>query len=1329
MRTLDDLPMKQLLYLTILVSCSPNLDSRNIDSKNLYIEHANPEVSNPNRIENNKRFNQLITQNHKNDTTIKHVKVLEEGLKGYDNTRIVLNLLEKANCSWKFYCYNTSPKSKALYYSNELFDNSFVYHRNPKYDYTKAEVNSVFIKKNQETLLLTDKIIISPVKGKRYYAKYNPKKLLLHKHLGFRNGVQISFLFQNDKGDQLFRRKEQKFLVKDLFINKKENILFLKLLNPISNDILYLKNESVTLPNKEELFDSIDKPIDETFDNPLNLLNELKGLSNKKKCLYHAASVAELGLGTGIIVTGAVLLGTYFEDIFGIGNDADLSLGIEPNPDLSDDYDKIKESISTYFENNQSEIYKELGSEDKISQETVSRILDNIERELNLPQDYFQYSKNYSFTVESLGEKETTKVLNLNFIDVETENTHVYKLLIKADPLSRNPLDDFIPGNSSSDKYDKVKESISNYFETYQSEIYQELGSENIISRETVSRILDNIERELNLPQDYFQYSKNYSFTVESLGEKETTKVLNLNFIDVETENTHVYKLLIKADPLSRNPLDHFIPENSKTPLENLKSSQLQSIKNLENYEIFNQYISKHSEVIKSLINNDLRSNKHKFFSKEFSEYLIKDIAKKSGMPDGLFEEYGKDYRVNHSIDWLTLKASYALEFKTGDGELNSSTILEIDLPSFGVVGSEIKFIDASSSQYLWKAIPSKHIQSIQSYINNLNLRFSEGIHALRSGVQPNGKLTSIALSAFMQEMRTNLKLPYNYFKLNENFSAIFEESNDTKFLTLNFKSQETGFIREVRVLIPKQFQRKLHSKAIQELAPATKPQENRIQTKHITSLENYIKTRQTTLETAIKTQINEHGFIKNQWIIDLMNQMENHLGLPEDFFEYSENFSSVLKTYGENNEISILVLTLKKEGTEEVHDIIFPINNPKLPSYNSIPDISTFSSPLTLKESIIDPIKPRSLDLFNLYFKRNAESVQQLVQAELIRNDYNYFSQEFSDFLIQKLARNAGVSEVSSENFSDLYRLHHTIDWTTNKVDFDIEFKLPNQETETINLAKVELIDLDDKTGALFSGPYSSPETWNKIPSENFNKLNKYLESEITSLQQSLKNDLEEHGYLQHQSIITLMNNVEDHLKTQDDYFQLSQNYAAILETHGDNAESKILVLNFLKEGSEEIQKIKILLDAPSFPTYDDLPEVNTFRDSDPSGLYDLEHTDRTILQAISGTENLKLFNQYLKTNSESIGELLYEDISSARGFTLGSKAFANYLVKSIAKHIGMDGQIIEELEYGTNFHFIRSVESNINSLFPYLQIEFKIGENEFFRTDQIFSRDKMIK
>ena len=392
----------------ILVSCQDiNIISKE-SSAEIESELKTIDITN---TEENKYRLQLIENNNE----LKVLHTIDPDKHGFDNTQIVLSLMEESNNQWEFYAYKSGNQKRKNYYRDELFKNVLMY-QNKENKYINSETNSIlFNTTTKKTTHLTNKVVISPIHGKRKYSRYSPKKLILWKTLGPRKGCKVTLDFHNDIGDQLFRNKPQTYYIHKIIHSNNEDFVFAELKNHLNNDVLYLRktsNEELIKKWKES-----DYPYQEKNDSALFKLKNQIGLKKSKILKYRVITLTALGavgglaigaaIATGIILTPEDLpntpepiVSTFYEKY---PDNTIFDRGLIPSPTTNKTIQIIKNLVGKTNKNEFEEILKNRFESNGgyLSSEDRNYLMNRIAKDLNLGEDYFKYQDNYNLELKS----------------------------------------------------------------------------------------------------------------------------------------------------------------------------------------------------------------------------------------------------------------------------------------------------------------------------------------------------------------------------------------------------------------------------------------------------------------------------------------------------------------------------------------------------------------------------------------------------------------------------------------------------------------------------------------------------------------------------------------------------------------------------------------------------------------------------------------------------------------------------------------------------------------------------------------------------------------
>ena len=200
------------------------------------------------------------------------LEVVEKGIKGNDNTRLVLDIIENLKTKWRFYAFDSSSKFRYKYYDENLFDSYFFYEKGKDSDYkNNIQTNTILYSKSDKKQFINDLVLFRPVKGKRKYKEFQKlKKIFLHKHLGARNGCVLDIELPNDE-KQHFRSSKQSFLLKTLYYSEDGRDIFIKMQNLSNQDVLILKGK---VSDETNSYDEV-LTYFENFDNKSTNLTEI----------------------------------------------------------------------------------------------------------------------------------------------------------------------------------------------------------------------------------------------------------------------------------------------------------------------------------------------------------------------------------------------------------------------------------------------------------------------------------------------------------------------------------------------------------------------------------------------------------------------------------------------------------------------------------------------------------------------------------------------------------------------------------------------------------------------------------------------------------------------------------------------------------------------------------------------------------------------------------------------------------------------------------------------------------------------------------------------
>ena len=238
--------------------------------------------------------------------SLSFLNICEKDIKSIDYSANLLAMIENTNCEWQFYSILSQNPKRQKYYNRHILDARILYDRNTKFDYTKAETNVIWFNDKNEKKYLTNKVVFFPNKGKRNYSFLNPKKLMLHKHLGPRNGCKMKIKFIEDDGAQLFRDRPSEFEILELIHSGPLGTVFIKMKNTINQDILYLKSINRSIDALVSDVNFLPSAFFKRSTSPFTVFSSKKNLSTKKKKGYYAGTITSLStvglLGGGLAV-------------------------------------------------------------------------------------------------------------------------------------------------------------------------------------------------------------------------------------------------------------------------------------------------------------------------------------------------------------------------------------------------------------------------------------------------------------------------------------------------------------------------------------------------------------------------------------------------------------------------------------------------------------------------------------------------------------------------------------------------------------------------------------------------------------------------------------------------------------------------------------------------------------------------------------------------------------------------------------------------------------------------------------------------------------------
>ena len=1327
---------KEIIFLSALMSCTQVSDKMPSGDSPSQLEVESP--INVGKLSiNNERLlliKRLSSTINNEKSTYKIIKTLEKGRKGSDNTKILLEALERSSCAWEFFCFHSQSKQRSRYYEEEFLENMFFYNRLPDSDYKKAFSNIVLLKENGKEVHINDKIFISPEKGKRFYSKYSPKKLLVHKHLGVRNGVSINFKFDHDVGNQLFRDKIQKFTLEEALYSEKDLTVYFKFINKLNGDCLILRNVTLESDNGKNILEAIGKKYNKNHTLPFSFFNQ-PSLSNLKKNLYYAGTFAEIGVFAGLVIGGSVLLGTELssDEIEKLGIDEYLGDEIYPSPlDNMENWSKIPsqsfDKIEDYISDNFLEHNGFLMSEDRYnlnnlpSHRTIIDFMDKMERDLGFQDNFFSYSRNYSVALESFGDNDESTVLVINLLKEGEEDLQELKMLLKAPELENN----FRSINKAADFSNTVTESLQENLEPIPKseniqffDQYFRLNTENIktllqadlesnnyqhfsqgISKHIMQELaknsgmpsgsFDNIGTDYRVVSDIDWTNKQVTYSLEfKVGENEYITSPELEFqLDLDYKPGALY-----SGGFSEHSTWTAIPSDKFTQLKNNLGNIFATNRQGFIDELSNGFTISHQKLIELM--NQV----------ETSLGESPDYFKLSENYSAILESYNNDQTKILSLNFV----------KDGDTDLTKFKFL-IKSPAmsndYSSITKPAEFSDALPEMDQVNLVTLTNSDNSELFLKYFESNKAAIETLLKADLAENNyRHFSQGISKhIMQELAKNLGMPSGSFdNLGRDYRVVSSIDWSTKqaAYSLEFKVGDSDFIRTENIQIALDLDDKpgaLYAGGFSGHSTWTA-----IPTDKFIGLKNQLENELDNMIASITNGYESSGTISHQGIVELMDEIEEVLELNSDYFKLSENYSAVLETYN-TDQTKILSLNFVKDGESELTKFKFLIKSPSLSdSYTNIPKSPVFSVALTdIDQGDLVTLNNReNSELFLKYFESNRVTIQSLLERDLASNNYRHFSQGMSKYLMQEIAKNAGLPENSFQNLGTDFRVITNFNWEDNqKVTYVLQFKVGDNEFITTRSVELDL-NLNYHTGNLVQVPIGNLNS--ELDLEYDTKVvptYDYIQNNYEELSRLLATDIGDDGQLDQATVLGIMDRIEDNLDLVTHHFEYGKDYTAIINTQGvGNNQIKILTIHIDPQGQDSYN-FNIYISGPSLSTdYGAIPQPQGFTDEaiikettvgSVETVKRLPREDELTIKTI--TDNQKLFlKEYFKGNIEQIKTLIRADLV-ANNYTHVSKGLYEHIMKEIARVNGLPDGIFATAQQ--DFHVLERITSDKNEL-----------------------------